>query len=174
VADAKSLGDFVDGDHGRVSSAGLKRTDILLAQAREIGQILLAQALLEPDPPDVPADQRAHIHVREVNRLHTKSLSPIRCGPDGVRMDTIPQDDAAADEAPWSGDVTAYDKAHLKIYMRLLDAKAQGAHPDEVCRVLFEIDPVKEPDRARIAYETHQRRAQWFAEIGYRKLLTEQ
>jgi hypothetical protein len=86
-------------------------------------------------------------------------------------MDTLPQDDMVVDEAPWSEDVTAYDKAHLKIYIRLLDAKAQGAHSDEVCTVLFGINPAKEPDRARKTYETHHRRAVWFTEIGYRKLL---
>ena len=88
-------------------------------------------------------------------------------------MDTLLQDDTVADEAPWSEDVTAYDKAHLKIYMRLLDAKAQGAHPDEVSKLLLGIDPAKELDRARIAYETHHRRAVWFTDVGYRKLLEE-
>ncbi|HEY5237192.1 MAG TPA: DUF2285 domain-containing protein [Rhizomicrobium sp.] len=88
-------------------------------------------------------------------------------------MDTLPQDDTVSDEAPSSEEVTAYDRAHLKIYMRLLDAKAQGAHQDEVCKVLFAIDPAKEPDRARAAYDTHHRRAVWFTETGYRKLLEE-
>jgi hypothetical protein len=86
-------------------------------------------------------------------------------------MEALPQDDTVADEAPWSEEVTAYDKAHLKIYMRLLDAKEQGAHPDEVCKLLFGIDPVEEGERARIAYETHQRRAVWFTQVGYCKLL---
>jgi hypothetical protein len=88
-------------------------------------------------------------------------------------MDALPQDDVVADVAPWSEELTAYDKAHLKIYMRLLDAKAQGSHPDEVCQVLFGINSAKEPNRARRAYETHHRRAVWFTEIGYRKLLGE-
>jgi hypothetical protein len=88
-------------------------------------------------------------------------------------MDALPQDNTVADVAPWSEELTAYDKTHLKIYIRLLDAKAQGAHSDEVCAVLFGINPAKEPDRARRAYETHHDRAVWFTEIGYRKLLRE-
>jgi len=88
-------------------------------------------------------------------------------------MDDLPQDDVVADVAPWSDAVTTYDRSHLKIYVRLLDAKAQGAHRDEVCRVLFGIDPAKEPDRARVAYETHHLRAVWFTDVGYRKLLGE-
>ena len=86
-------------------------------------------------------------------------------------MDALPQDDMVTDVAPWSEELTAYDKAHLKVYIRLLDAKARGAQPDEVCKVLFGINSAKEPDRARKTYETHLRRAVWFTEVGYRKLL---
>jgi len=34
----------------------------------EFGQLLLRQALFLPDPFDVPPDQLAHIHAREVSR----------------------------------------------------------------------------------------------------------
>jgi len=83
----------------------------------------------------------------------------------------LSQEDTVADESPWSDEITAYDRVHLKIYLRLLDAKTQGAEPDEVCVVLFGIDPKTDPARAQKAYDTHYRRAVWFTETGYRKLL---
>src|SRR3546814_21018268 len=42
------------------------------------------------------------------------------------------------DEPPVSADLTAYDQAHLKLYMRLLDPEPAGAAWGEVVQVLFE------------------------------------
>ncbi|EJW09320.1 hypothetical protein A33M_1635 [Rhodovulum sp. PH10] len=57
------------------------------------------------------------------------------------------------------------------MYLRLLDAEADGADWREVARIVLDIDPEKEPDRARRAWETHLRRAEWMTEHGYRHLL---
>ena len=40
------------------------------------------------------------------------------------------------DIAPSGQDLTDYDKSHVKLYMRLLDAAADGAHWEEAVRVL--------------------------------------
>lgn len=74
------------------------------------------------------------------------------------------------DEAP-SGDLlTDYDRTRLKLYLRLLDAEADGADWKEAVEVLFGIDPAADPDRARRMYETHLARAHWMTEHGYRIL----
>ena len=52
------------------------------------------------------------------------------------------------DIAPVSDELTEYDRAHIKLYMRLLDAADDGAEWAEVVNVLFGIDPVREPERA--------------------------
>src|SRR3546814_1131765 len=52
------------------------------------------------------------------------------------------------DEPPVSADLTAYDQAHLKLYMRLLDAEADGAAWEEVVQVLFGLDPAADAIRA--------------------------
>jgi hypothetical protein len=67
--------------------------------------------------------------------------------------------------------VTDYDKAHLKLYLRLLDADAEGADWDEAARLLLDIDPVAERDRALRRHETHLARARWMTERGYLDLL---
>lgn len=75
------------------------------------------------------------------------------------------------DEVPWSDHVTDYDRAHFDIYLRLLDATAEGADENEVIRLVLKIDPVKDRDRARKSFESHLKRARWMTQIGYRDLL---
>ena len=54
-----------------------------------------------------------------------------------------------ADAPPAEDRVTVYDRDHLKLYMRLLDANAEGAPLPEIARILFGIDAEAEPERAR-------------------------
>ncbi|KLK91906.1 hypothetical protein AA309_17555 [Microvirga vignae] len=75
------------------------------------------------------------------------------------------------DAAPTVGELTDYDRAHIKLYMRLLDAAADGADWQEAVAVLFGIDPAREPDRARRVHESHLARARWMTHTGYRHLL---
>ncbi|MER8402556.1 DUF2285 domain-containing protein [Mesorhizobium sp. M1348] len=76
-----------------------------------------------------------------------------------------------SDEVPWSERVTPYDETHFIIYLRLLDASADGATEEEMSRVVLGIDPEKEPERARNAVRSHLGRARWMTETGYRDLL---
>ncbi|MPZ36423.1 MAG: DUF2285 domain-containing protein [Rhodospirillales bacterium] len=76
-----------------------------------------------------------------------------------------------ADEVPWSDSITLYDEAHLVVYLRLLDASADGASPNEMAQIVLGIDPAKEPQRAERAVDSHLRRARWMSRVGYRQLL---
>ncbi len=78
-----------------------------------------------------------------------------------------------ADDVPWSDSLTAYDQAHLVIYLRLLDASAGGASQDEMAEIILGINPAQEPNRAARAVDSHLRRARWMTQIGYRHLLTQ-
>ena len=73
--------------------------------------------------------------------------------------------------APSAADADAYDQEHLVTYLRLLDADAEGADWREVARIVLHIDPDREPDRARHAFDSHLARAKWMTEHGYRHLL---
>ncbi len=75
------------------------------------------------------------------------------------------------EDVPWSDTITPYDEAHLPVYLRLLDANADGAAADDMARIIFDIDPAKEPERARRIVASHLRRARWMTEHGYRRLL---
>jgi hypothetical protein len=52
-----------------------------------------------------------------------------------------------ATEVPWSQQITDYDRAHLALYLRLLDASAEGASTDEMARIVLGIDPVHDAER---------------------------
>ena len=76
-----------------------------------------------------------------------------------------------SDEAPRDAVLTGYDEQHLAIYLRLLDADAEGADWADVARIVLGIDPASEPERAHRAWQSHLARAKWMTEHGYRHLL---
>jgi hypothetical protein len=76
-----------------------------------------------------------------------------------------------ADEAPKSAVLTTYDREHVSVYVRLLDAEADGADWMEASVTILHIDPIREPMRAYRAWETHLSRAKWMAENGYQQLV---
>jgi hypothetical protein len=82
-----------------------------------------------------------------------------------------PPDPPVADIAPAAETLTTYDQEHLVTYLRLLDADAESADWAEVARLVLHIDPTKEPDRARRAWESHLVRAKWMSQHGYQHLL---
>nr|WP_285295637.1 DUF2285 domain-containing protein [Aureimonas altamirensis] len=81
--------------------------------------------------------------------------------------------DPFEDKPPFSQELTDYDRAHIKLYMRLLDATADGADWREAVEILFGIDPRREPERARRVHDHHLQRARWMTQTGYRLLLRE-
>jgi hypothetical protein len=84
---------------------------------------------------------------------------------------TTPLDPPIADLAPTDAILTGYDEEHKVTYLRLLDAEAANADWREVSRIVLHMDPDKEPDRARRAWESHLARARWMTEEGYKFLL---
>lgn len=77
------------------------------------------------------------------------------------------------DAPPESPVLTEYDREHMKEYIRVLDAAADGADWREAVALIFEIDPQAEPERARRVHDSHLARARWMTELGYRLLLEE-
>lgn len=75
------------------------------------------------------------------------------------------------DIPPGRDALTDYDRAHIKLYIRLLDAEAAGASWQHAATVLFGLDPVREPERARRIHDAHLARAHWMTHTGYRHLL---
>lgn len=75
------------------------------------------------------------------------------------------------DRPPASDRLTDYDENHLAVYIRLLDADAEGADWREAVQIIFGFDPDRDPERARIIHESHLDRARWMTTTGYRELL---
>ena len=86
-------------------------------------------------------------------------------------MPSPPLDPNVADTAPDDPVLTVYDEEHVVTYLRLLDAEAASADWREAARLILHIDAVREPERARRAFDTHLARAKWMTEHGYRHLL---
>lgn len=78
--------------------------------------------------------------------------------------------DAIDDVAPTSSILTGYDQRHLTTYLRLLDAEADGADGKEVARIVLRIDPDREPEHARRAFDSHLARARWMTTQGFEHL----
>ncbi|WP_439399117.1 DUF2285 domain-containing protein [Bradyrhizobium sp. PMVTL-01] len=76
-----------------------------------------------------------------------------------------------ADLAPSGPDLTDYDEEHAVMYCRILDANAEGADWREVASIVLKIDPEREYDRARRAFDSHLARARWVSKFGYKQLL---
>ncbi|MFC0217572.1 DUF2285 domain-containing protein [Pseudochelatococcus lubricantis] len=74
---------------------------------------------------------------------------------------------------PSSETITSYDREHMKLYMRLLDAERDGADWYEAVSILFGLDPDHDPKRCHAIYEAHLARAHWMTEYGYRELVRE-
>lgn len=75
------------------------------------------------------------------------------------------------DEPPGGAALTTYDRTHLRLYLRLLDADVEGADWKEVVEVLFGICAKTEPKRAARVHNTHLARAKWMTENGFGELL---
>ncbi|RWQ31937.1 MAG: DUF2285 domain-containing protein [Mesorhizobium sp.] len=70
-------------------------------------------------------------------------------------------------EAPELAEVTPYDVAHSPTYAVLLFAEAEGADWRTVARAILNIDPERQPERARRAWASHLARARWLATSGF-------
>jgi Uncharacterized conserved protein (DUF2285) len=79
--------------------------------------------------------------------------------------------DAFEDRPPDGDKLTDYDERHLSTYLRLLDAADEGADWREAVRIIFGLNAIDEPHRARIVYDSHLARARWMTQTGYRHLL---
>lgn len=82
-------------------------------------------------------------------------------------MNTPPFDDCP----PASPKLTPYDERHLATYLRLLDSAEAGADWREAVRLVFGLNPARDPQRARVVYDSHLARARWMTETGYCDLL---
>jgi hypothetical protein len=78
---------------------------------------------------------------------------------------------AIADQAPSTDGLTSYDRGHLTLYLRVLDAATAGADWAEVVGPILGIDAALDPERARLCYESHLARARWISGRGYLDLL---
>ena len=80
---------------------------------------------------------------------------------------------AFLDEPPISQRLTNYNRTHMVLYLRLLDAARDGADWQEAVQILFGLDPQSNPQRCRRIHDTHLARARWMTEHGYRELVRE-
>jgi hypothetical protein len=86
-------------------------------------------------------------------------------------MQKPPLDPDVADVAPTASVLVPYDHEHMVTYMRLLDADADGADWRQVSQIVLHRGADREPNRTKLAFESHLRCAMWMTVHGYQQLL---
>jgi hypothetical protein len=76
-----------------------------------------------------------------------------------------------ASAPPSSETLTAYDRAHLVTYLKLLDADAMNADWKVTARNVLSLDPEADVETAHRVFAAHLARARWMTRTGYRLLL---
>lgn len=71
------------------------------------------------------------------------------------------------DIPPQGAEPTAYDKAHFRHYLRLLDAHADGADRREALEIIFGLDPRSCQQDIDQFYAAHLERATWLVNRGF-------
>jgi hypothetical protein len=71
------------------------------------------------------------------------------------------------DLVAWSDDVTQYDLEHTLAYARMLNFEWEFADWQAAARGILLIDPDKDPEKARLCWESHLARAKWVATTGF-------
>ena len=77
------------------------------------------------------------------------------------------------DEPPPGQGLTPYEREHMTLYLRLLDAARDGADWREAVQILFGLDPDLDPQRSRHIHDAHLARARWMSERRYREIIQE-
>ncbi len=71
-----------------------------------------------------------------------------------------------------SDQLTAFDRTHLVVYLRVLDAVADGVDWTVIARDVIDVDPSPNEAAAKRVFEAYRARAQWMARVGYRLLVS--
>jgi hypothetical protein len=74
-------------------------------------------------------------------------------------------------EAPTVPVLTDYDRAHIRLYLRLIDAERAGAAPAEVIPVLFGAGNDPASPEALQQHRSHLDRARWLVAGGSLQLI---
>jgi hypothetical protein len=71
-----------------------------------------------------------------------------------------------SDHVPKGDSISDYDRAHLAIYLRMLDAEKAGAAWRKVALIVLGVDPDAEPVRALRIHSAHLERARFSSANG--------
>lgn len=128
---------------------------------------------------DVPRGRRrglykklAEIDARYGSRDHLRYQIVAHLASIGRYIDAPPPDEETwiDNEAPELAEVTPYDVAHFPTYAVLLFAEVKGVDWRKVARATLNVDPERQPERARRAWASHLARARWLATSGCEQL----
>lgn len=84
-----------------------------------------------------------------------------------------PERPSFLDSPPSAERITDYDLQHRIVYLRLLDADAEGASWEEAASIVMGFDLDGDYERARRVHAAHLQRALWMTRTGYKYLLAE-
>lgn len=67
MLDVERSGELEEGHDRGVAEPPLQIAQILLGEAGALGELLLTEALLEPDPPHISSDQSPNVHSAKLD-----------------------------------------------------------------------------------------------------------
>jgi hypothetical protein len=65
-----------------------------------------------------------------------------------------------------SEEISDYDRLHLMTYAELLDAERDGVAWEQGASAILGVDPVADPEGARLCWDSHLQRARWIVGEG--------
>jgi len=81
----------------------------------------------------------------------------------------MPDPEELKPTAPVDDKITAYDRAHFKLYLRLLDAGEHGVYWKTAALEIMGLET--DDSNAKTCWQSHLQRAKWMSNSGYRQLL---
>ena len=84
-----------------------------------------------------------------------------------------PKSPGAVDVPPDGDQLTAFDRAHLTVYLRLLDAEPAKIEWRISALDILGVDPSEETANARRIFDAFCARARWMTRVGYRLMTAE-
>jgi hypothetical protein len=94
----------------------------------------------------------------------------LESGSDTARAVCYP---TVAERVDSPAEITLYDRQHFLTYARLLEAERDNVDWRDGVRSILGRDPDKDPEQARLCWDSHLERARWISTVGFQQAVAQ-